>query len=1338
MQLTRFNEIDFLPALKEFFGKSNLNVPINYVDDKPVSAKKILQNTYKDNEAFRLINDVYFVGLVDDAAFRGNQSLAIDNIKSDYDGILIFGVTLNNRDHGQLPTRFLGRASLSHLAEISRAFNREFYYTPVVVVFKYNDANSEYLAFANTERLKYKDNREGEKAGKVTLLRDIDIRQPHSGHQRILAELAIPKTGNDRVDSFASLYAYWQKVLDVSLLNKNFYRELSTWYFWAVGRVTFPSEPNLLEAQAKKVSLEDLKQEHKSKNVIRLLTRLLFVWFIKEKGLIPLELFEFDDLQKDILKNIPLYTEQVNQGSIYYKAILQNLFFATLNCPIKPMESHDSRVRGFRKNEYYGQNRDANFLMRYEKYFQNPEQFVEMVNSVVPFLNGGLFECLDDKTNNIFIDGFSDNLPKNEQLIVPDYLFFGVDEKVALSAEYGVNNKGTKEAAEKGLINILKAYKFTITENTPIEEDVALDPELLGKVFENLLASYNPETEKTARKQTGSFYTPREIVNYMVDESLIAYLKNELLAQEPGYKEEDLDQQLRQLVSFDAIDPFEENAEVQKWIIKALDKCTILDPACGSGAFPMGILQKMVHILQKLDSKNKVWKEVQSEKARQESADVFEMEDKEARKERLLEINEAFDESLNYPDYARKLFLIENCIYGVDIQSIATQISKLRFFISLMVDQKVDPSKDNFGIRPLPNLETKFVAANTLIGIEKSAQTSLFDTPEIKKLEADLKKVRHRLFSSKSPSHKRKLREQDKALREKIVVVLQSNGLPADTANKLAHWDPYNQNISSPFFDSEWMFDISDGFDIVIGNPPYVRIQDIQNSYPDLAVYLKKHYIAASGSFDLYCCFIEKAISLKKTKGSIAYIVPHKFFQGAFGKQLRGLIAKEKMLNQIVDFGSSQVFDSATTYTCLLFLSSGNESFKFSELQPLAQQLDLSNILDLVGKENNIETELVKIGTIFNKKVSEKEWNFAIGGKSEILAKLRSQPRTLADICSKIFVGLQTSADKIYFLEHISEENGIITAHSKSLNREVKIEKNFVKPLLKGADVHRYQTLNPKIWCVFPYKLQNNKATLYTQSEIKNLFPMAWQYLLANQTDLEGRESGKMKNDQFYAYIYPKSLTEFEKEKIVTPDIASGCQMTLDYHGYYHTTTIYSFVFKQDTKESLKYYLALLNSQVLWYFLTATGSVLRGDYFRFKTNYLMPFPIPTATEAEQKAIETLVGYVLYLTNTFKDIPSHPTTLDQSVTDKRMNRYFEEIIDALVMELYLPEELHTYDKYFMRYVLSENLPTLETIQGDKTEKMRQIFGKLFDKEHPIRHNLFLLNTIPVVRIIEGKS
>lgn len=935
MKLTIFNEMDFLPALKAFLG--GLNVPINYIDDKPTSAKEILQNTYKDNESFRLVNDVYFVGLVDDAAFSKKQGLEIDQIKSDYDGILIFGVTLNNRDSGLLPTR-------SHLAEISRAFNREFCYTPVVIIFKYGN----YLAFANTERLKYKDNREGEKAGKVTLLRDIDITQPHSGHQRILAELAIPKQGKDRVDSFAKLYQYWQKVLDVSLLNKNFYRELSNWYFWAVGRVTFPSEPTLIEAQNKKVSLEDLHKEHKSKNVIRLLTRLLFVWFIKEKGLIPPELFELDDLQTNILKNISPYHDlglfkQVNQDSIYYKAILQNLFFATLNCPIKPMESHDNRVRGFRKNEYYGQNRDANFLMRYEKHFQNSDQFVEMVNSVVPFLNGGLFECLDDKTNNIFIDGFSDNLPKHEQLIVPDYLFFGIEEKVDLSADYGVTNKTTKEVAVKGLINILKAYKFTITENTPIEEDVALDPELLGKVFENLLASYNPETKTTARKQTGSFYTPREIVNYMVDESLIAYLKNELFNQDSGYKEEDLDRQLHQLVSFDAVNPFEGNAEVQKRIIKALDKCTILDPACGSGAFPMGILQKMVHILFKVDPNNTEWKHRQIARVEAAISQLEELEDAQYREQgiqdlqaQIQDIEEAF--ANNELDYGRKLYLIENCIYGVDIQSIATQISKLRFFISLVVDQKVDPSKDNFGIRPLPNLETKFVAANTLIGIEKpDGQLNLFDTPEIEKLEADLKKVRHRLFSSKSPSHKRKLRDQDQALREKIAAILHSNGLPADTANKLANWDPYNQNISSPFFDSEWMFDISDGFDIVIGNPPYVFTRDvefdgsfkkyIEDEYFSKMIRGKKSKSNQSGKINLFAIFIVKGLFLLKKNGYLSYIVPNNILRTTTYDIVRRYLLETSHIEQVVDLGSG-IFDNVTASTVVLALSNRTTTSK--------------------------------------------------------------------------------------------------------------------------------------------------------------------------------------------------------------------------------------------------------------------------------------------------------------------------------------------------------------------------------------------------------------------------
>lgn len=1138
MNLSIFKENDFLPALKALF--KDLKVPMNYVADEPTSAKEILKDSYKDNDTFQLIDDVYFVGMVDDAAFEGNKSLETDKIKSDYDGILIFGITLRSRPNRLLPTR-------SQLAEISRAFNREFYYTPVVVVFKYEN----YLAFANTERLKYKQEwREGEKAGKVSLLRDIHIENPHSGHERILAELQIPTTGTKKVDSFAKLYAYWQNVFSVSLLNKKFYQELSNWYFWAIQHVTFPGEPTIADAYHKKAKLEDLLQEHKATNVIRMLTRLLFVWFIKEKKLIPEELFELDALQKDILNEISPYHEigifkERNKESIYYKAILQNLFFATLNCPIEG-DSLDKRKRGFR-GDGYGTHRGIDYLMRYKQYFKNPDAFLEKLNQTVPFLNGGLFECLDDKFNNLYIDGFSDQMTKGEQLIVPDYLFFGVEEEADLSDIIGIKNKKYKQAAVKGLINILKSYKFTITENTPIEEDVALDPELLGKVFENLLASYNPETKTTARKQTGSFYTPREIVNYMVDESLIAYLKNVLEASSFEYKKanvleassfehknafetpfldpndeieikqgnlphwyqpevfyhvtfrladsipkekveqlkvdrenwhqkhknkkefskeewkeynrlfnqrveewmnsgygscllkkrenaeiianalkyfegqrydldewvvmpnhvhvlvkpkkefklsdilhswksftaneinkkenrtgqlwmhesydhivrnEDalkairyyirqnpikagivakassfeqektqsrdgldtlqdklqskdaLDTMLHQLVSFDNINPYKDNEKATREIITALSTCTILDPACGSGAFPMGILQKMVHILQKLDPDNKVWKEVQLEKARKESEAAFEIEDKQAREERLLEINEAFDQSINDPDYARKLFLIENCIYGVDIQPIAVQISKLRFFISLVVEQKPsDKPKNNFNIRPLPNLETKFVAANTLIGIKKDG--GLFETDEVKKLENELKIVRHKIFSLKSKERKIAWREKDKELREQLSTVLKHQGLPLDAAEKLAGWDPYDQNASSPFFDSEWMFGIKEGFDVVIGNPPYIRKTSLTEREKKL---YDKIFITAYKQYDLYILFTEKGFNLLNINGLLCYIKPTNYLVSDYGFKLRELILKQKQILSVLDVSQHNVFISASTY----------------------------------------------------------------------------------------------------------------------------------------------------------------------------------------------------------------------------------------------------------------------------------------------------------------------------------------------------------------------------------------------------------------------------------------
>ena len=589
--------------------------------------------------------------------------------------------------------------------------------------------------------------------------------------------------------------------------------------------------------------------------------------------------------------------------SKYYRAILQNLFFAMLNCPIIPQSDGDTRERGFRKNNSYGQHRDANYLMRYESLFKNPNHFLELANQKVPFLNGGLFDCLDDKSAQPaeYVDGFSDNLVAPHQLIVPDYLFFGEErgKNIDLTWFYG-NSKKKKNVNIRGLIDILETYNFTIEENTPYDQEVSLDPELLGKVFENLLASYNPETQTTARKQTGSFYTPREIVQYMVDESLIAHLK-----QTVGSNLEEEYHKLIRYTDEEIILSEEQKSE----IIKSLFSCKVMDPACGSGAFPVGMLQQMVHILSQLDPENKRWKEIQKKEALAETSLALDEDDEAMRTEALVEIEKSFNNNLSRPDYARKLYLIENCIYGVDIQPIAVQISKLRFFISLVVEQNATTdSSDNFGIRPLPNLEAKFVAANTLIGLDK--QGSLSETNEVRKEQETLKHIRHKIFSARRPETKRKLKERDKEIREKIAKLLENSGfLDSNSADKMAKWDPYNQSASASFFDSEWMFGEENGFDIVIGNPPYGV--SIKGEYRKQ---VEKH-LGKVPDYEIYYYFIEVAKKIVSDKGIMSYIIPNTYLFNTFADKYRRSILDSWNVIEILDCTKFSIFDATVLNT---------------------------------------------------------------------------------------------------------------------------------------------------------------------------------------------------------------------------------------------------------------------------------------------------------------------------------------------------------------------------------------------------------------------------------------
>jgi adenine-specific DNA-methyltransferase len=871
--------------------------------------------------------DVLFQ-LTDDELTKEGASLktgtANTNLLQSY---LFFAIQLNQQDYPR-----------GKLIAIARQLNRVFP-MPVMVLIKHG----KFLSVAVINRRQNKKDGEKDVLGKATIIRDISLVAPHTGHVQILSSFALKNLPD--IHNFDELHAAWEEILNVEILNKKFYDELSNWYFWAINEVSFPGEPTI-QSFFEETGLNDEDklheaiQEHNAKNVIRLLTRFIFVWFIKEKRLIPDEIFNLDYLQKEILKDLSPYHEDglfktVDIQSHYYKAVLQNLFFATLN--------QEMGKRAFRRS---GQNTNVTNLLRYESCFKNPDKFIELAEKNIPFMNGGLFECLDKphptkkgpKGGDVIFyeDGFSDRT--DNSLKVPDYLFFGHDEDVDISAHYESKSKKYKQAAVKGLINILNSYKFTITENTPVEQDIALDPELLGKVFENLLASYNPETKMTARKQTGSFYTPREIVGYMVDESLIAYLKNEV--KDWGVSEKILDEKLHELFSYDDRNPFHSNQNLQQKIIQALNNCKILDPACGSGAFPMGILQKMVHILQKVDPKNTYWKELQKENAIKEDENVFHFDDKDAREQKLIEVNEAFDQQANDPDYARKLFLIENCIYGVDLQPIATQISKLRFFISLVVDQKADKTKINFGIRPLPNLETQFVAANALVGLENQEGQSTLDNPEIKKQETELIEIRHRLFSAKAPNTKRKLRNEDQRIRGKIGELLIKNGWVSKTANQLAGWDPYDQNLSSKFFDLEWMFGIMDGFDVVIGNPPYgVSIKGQARK-----VIVQK--LGKVPDYEIYYFFIELSRNFLNANGVLSYIIPNTYLFNVFAKNFREDLIDTWKICSLIDFTSFSLFESATVRNSVFVLKKGDLSNTIKYLPTNKENINLIDFLN--------------------------------------------------------------------------------------------------------------------------------------------------------------------------------------------------------------------------------------------------------------------------------------------------------------------------------------------------------------------------------------------------------
>lgn len=706
--------------------------------------------------------------------------------------------------------------------------------------------------------------------GKVALVREIDSLQPHRAHIDVLANLTLSQRlewidVHRRHRNFDGLLEAWLDSLDTEALSRRFYRDLFAWFQRAVGESSIPTA----------VPTDPSAEQH----IIRLITRLLFCWFIKEKGLIANDLF-VEDRIKELLKGYNRST-----GDSYYRAVLQNLFFATLNKKVGTREFNKPHSRDHSSDLYH-----------HAAEITDVEGLCSLF-AKTPFINGGLFDCLDgiesSDTRTGDMDYFFDTPEDRKGYSIPNHLFFG----------------------ECGIIELFKHYKFTVEENTPAEQEVALDPELLGKVFENLLASLNPATRNTARQETGSYYTPRFIVDYMVDEMLVDVLVQRI-SPEPG-NGICWEHRLRILLDYDSTDIESLFTTTENHnIVRVVSELKILDPAVGSGAFPMGLLNKLTLVLRRLDPDNLVWKQIQREHIQQRSERTSSPSSALHDDADLAELSAVFETAGN-SDYGRKLYIIQNSLYGVDIQPIATQVAKLRFFISLAIEQ--DPSGDvraNYGMNPLPNLETHLVAADTLVGLQRPSQQNLGQSEVVERLEGEIAANRKRYFLASTPSKKQMCREEDMRLRTRLAHELEEAGFHVASAKQVAAWRPFDQNASASWFDSQFMFNVSDGFDIVIGNPPYVESRNslLTDAMKDL--YGKQVQLDWRGHLprgsDLLVYFLARVPKLMNDSGTASLITQNAWMSTDYGRKFQRFTLGKFSFKRIVDTSGKFFTDTSS------------------------------------------------------------------------------------------------------------------------------------------------------------------------------------------------------------------------------------------------------------------------------------------------------------------------------------------------------------------------------------------------------------------------------------------
>ena len=1106
-------------------------------------------------------------------------------------------------------------------AELTREINKRLPLATVVLFRTRTKRIS--LALANRrERL---NNPEGRAVlGRVSLLREID-----PGNMRtdadILEELTLPNrlrwiAANAKKPNFDGLRGAWLDALDIEKLNGRFYKNLFEWYQRACGDAKFPkTEPP---------DTEPPDTEPPEKHVVRLITRFLFVWFMKEKGLVHPDLFN-PAAVRPLLKN--------GREDAYYTAVLQNLFFACLNTPIQSRDFSKRNQTTHRLPNRY----------RYKDLMTDSDALVELFKRS-PFINGGLFECLDDfegvKNGGKRIDCFTDNKKQREDLSVPDNLFFGDPQD------------DRRQDGAVSLIPLLNRYKFTVSENTPYEQEVALDPELLGNVFEQLL-----DDHLNNRKKTGSYYTPRAVVDYMTNEAVAAALERNAEPRPDRRKNEvwrdDIDALLDEEAVWDEAGELFKDGEKER-LLDVARNLKILDPAVGSGAFPMTALLKLNRVLKRLGDPGS--------------------------------------------DYERKLRLIRNNIFGVDIQPIACMIAKLRFFISLAVDQEPngDP-KDNYGFEPLPNLETRFICADALLKLDRQGTLLTKRGSEI--IQNDMKENEKKYFSAKLRRKKTEIKKEFIRLRKELIAEMTRVRMPPDVIQRVAQWNPYSQTApAANWFDPQIMFSVENSFDIVIGNPPYVRLQK------DGGRLGKRYKNAGFETFartgDIYCLFYERALQLAKANGLVCLITSNKWMRSDYGQKLRDHFVLNAQPLQLLDLGPD-VFD-ATVDTNILLVRNSPPVISAS-MQAVKMRGDFDR------KEGRIDRYMGE--NEFDMPIPRVSLPWAVLAKTEqaVLDKMRQIGTPLMDWGSSMYIGVISGYNKAFLIDRETREN-LIAQDPRSAE--------IIGPVLRGRNIYRWLTFHSESPLQRRTRSSGGRApaadalqrrtrssggrapaadalqrrtrssggrapaadalqrrtrssggrapaadalhewliTTFPALEIDiEKYPAVRDHLLSFGKDRleqsgkslpgEGKSRKKTKHAWFETADVIAYHQEFQKERLMWRDIAKIGHFAYFDEPIYCTNTAYII-----TGKSLKYLCAVLNSQLVAWYMKNTASDLGKDAIRWFRTFVRRIPVPHPTPSQEASLVRLVDAIL--TKKRSDPEADVSALEEQIEDQVCRLY----------------------------------------------------------------------------------